>query len=93
MKTCKCGTKIKFLKMQTGKTMPVDAEQPLKVVVPVSGTDTYRVATGYTPHFATCPLADQFRKKQRFADYIKKGINNGKSRQREVGSRSDQASA
>ncbi|MGE5585779.1 MAG: hypothetical protein ACM309_09680 [Bacillota bacterium] len=58
MTTCKgCGREIKWLRTEAGKQMPVDPE-PVTVVL----TDG-RVFRGYRPHWATCPKAEQFRRK------------------------------
>lgn len=53
----KCSNPIEFVKMKSGKLMPVD---PLKLkIVTTDGT----VVTGQESHFSTCPYADDFRKK------------------------------
>lgn len=62
-----CGKKIGWVRMLSGKRMPVDLEPVQKVVViyhdpqgvlPSMG----KTVSGYTSHFATCPQADKFRK-------------------------------
>jgi len=53
-----CGATIDLIRTPAGKTMPVDAEPRVTVV-----TDDGRVVTGRTPHWATYPDADSFRKK------------------------------
>jgi len=54
----KCGAQIEFIKMKSGKFMPVNVE-PYKIVV----TDGGETARGRTSHYATCPFAQEFRKK------------------------------
>ena len=57
MSICKgCGAPIRFIKTPAGKSMPVN-ETPQKYV-----TEAGEVVTGYTPHWATCPKAQEFRK-------------------------------
>ena len=79
MAKCKsCGAEIRWIRLVTGKMMPVNSEK-----VPYSydpkGTMTLmtedgRVITkavldmksdayGYVSHFATCPAADRFRRR------------------------------
>lgn len=64
MATCKgCGAEIIWRKMISGKNMPVDAEG---ITVVVEGTNEgyenrWFTTIGYTPHWSTCPKADQFR--------------------------------
>lgn len=58
MTTCKgCGRQIEWIKTEAGKQMPVDPD--LVTVVLKDG----RVVRGYRPHWATCPNAEQFRRK------------------------------
>lgn len=59
--TCKgCGAKIIWMAMESGRLMPVDAK-PLKMVMPFAlGC---KMVDAYTPHWATCPQAEQFKKK------------------------------
>lgn len=77
MTPCKaCGEPITFILTKAGKHLPVDADsldsyvlEPGVTVVTEAGevcrgapeTDTMSVQ-GYTPHWATCPHADQFRR-------------------------------
>lgn len=72
-----CGAKIKWIKMKSGKMMPVDPEPiPYKTELPspkkqtlvtedgrvVSGfLDLESDKIGYVSHFATCPSAGRFR--------------------------------
>ena len=65
MSKCKgCGAEIKWVRMVSGKRMPVDLPG-LKVVTRDGYTDEYEVRTGYTSHFATCPHATLFRKEEK----------------------------
>ena len=58
MSTCsKCNAKIEWIKTEKGRQMPVDLE-PVTVV-----TKEGKTVRGYIPHWATCPNADDFRKK------------------------------
>ncbi len=81
MAQCKaCGAPILWITMQSGKSMPVDAEQLLyredkngdsTIITPNGETlratlDTQpETATGigYKPHWATCPHAKNFKRK------------------------------
>ena len=79
MSRCKsCGAEIKWIRMKSGKRMPVD-EKPITYRADLKGdlvliTPDGRVARavfdpeadklGYTSHFATCPNANHFRRKQ-----------------------------
>ncbi len=59
---CKrCGKAIEFVRMRSGRLNPVDIEPRVTVV-----TDAGDAVTGRTSHFATCPHADDFRKKRPF---------------------------
>ena len=79
---CKsCGAEILWIKMGSGKMMPVDAKPISYSEVFLPGTkDTLTLVTekgtlvstvfdpggdniGYTSHFATCPNANQHRKR------------------------------
>ena len=76
MSRCRsCGAEIKWIKMRSGKSMPVDPE--LYTFAKFSETpDTFITSSGetvkgipaiimkgYIPHWATCPKADEFRRK------------------------------
>jgi hypothetical protein len=63
MAICKgCGARIEWLTMEeSGKAMPVDAN-PAKVVVDVGPGKGYRLVNAWTPHWATCPKAKEFKK-------------------------------
>jgi hypothetical protein len=61
MTKCKaCKADILWVDMPTGKKMPLDA-QPCKMVIVKDGIG--EIVDAYTPHWATCPGADQFRRK------------------------------
>ena len=76
--TCRaCGAALRFIKMTTGKTMPVDAaavryipDPTGKDVLVMENGSTARGritgdeggAIGYISHFATCTNPDYFRK-------------------------------
>lgn len=76
MSRCRgCGAEIEWVRMKSGKTMPVDlepvfvAEGGNQVFVTDEGeTITGSAAAentgevGFIPHWATCPAAGQFRK-------------------------------
>lgn len=54
-----CKAKIKWVETVNGKKMPLDAK-PFQAVQVREGIG--EVIEVYTPHWATCPGADQFRK-------------------------------
>lgn len=55
---CKgCNKVIKWIKMESGKNMPVDTK--LITVVTIDG----KVVRGYIPHWSTCEKYKQFKKK------------------------------
>ena len=62
-----CGAEIDFLRMKTGGKMPVE-RKPVKGVVAVWDNDKVRFRNEmlevYLPHWASCPKADKFRKKE-----------------------------
>lgn len=62
MDRCKsCGAEIRWVKIEkSGRAMPVNAEA-LKVVV-LGDRMEWKVISGYTSHFATCPDAADWRK-------------------------------
>ncbi len=64
MANCRtCGARILWFRMEgSGKPMPVDADA-LRVIVPTAIDGEGRVVVAYRSHFATCPDADQHRKK------------------------------
>ncbi len=74
-----CGAPIIWIKLKTGKNMPCDAQPihyspscngNLMLITPdgavlgggVARDDTSKFV-GYTSHFATCPAANQFRRR------------------------------
>lgn len=58
---CKaCGAPILWVEMASGKKMPLDA-RPVSMVEVKEGIG--QVIQVYQAHFATCPGAEQFRKK------------------------------
>ena len=79
MPKCKrCGANIEFIRMKSGKYMPVDPDMvpyrlgfgPQAFVTPegevVRGAAPFGPEPadgfGYIPHWATCPFADDFRR-------------------------------
>lgn len=52
-----CNAKIIWFKTDAGKNMPVDADT-------VEPDDEALDLSRHTSHFATCPKADQFRRKR-----------------------------
>lgn len=77
MNKCKgCGAEILWIKMKSGKAMPVDPE-PCRFSKWEENPDTFItkdgetvkgipgvICTGYIPHWATCPAAGNFRKRE-----------------------------
>lgn len=77
MGKCKsCGAAIKWIRMKSGRTMPVD-EKAVKYIpdgyshivtekgeVVTGRISEYGTKTGYISHFATCPNAKQHRRRQ-----------------------------
>ena len=80
MARCKaCGAEIKWIKMKSGKSMPVDSDAILfdpwsenakpDTFITVDGEIVKGIPTppvntvGYKPHWATCPAASKFRKR------------------------------
>jgi hypothetical protein len=74
-----CHAEIRFAKTSTGKSMPLDAnpnpEGPI-VLTGHPGVVTFlseaekndgQLRYRFTSHFATCPKADQFRRKRHHA--------------------------
>ena len=57
-----CGAPIIWVRMETGRRMPVDADS-LTTVLVVSGDRTKgAMRTAGTSHFSTCPQADEHRR-------------------------------
>jgi hypothetical protein len=64
MATCKsCGKEIQWVKMDSGKAMPVDVTPKSMVQVSGDGHDEPmgKVVRVFESHFATCPNAAQHR--------------------------------
>ena len=60
MPKCKsCGADIDFMKMESGRKMPVDSN-PIKVVV--IHKNGARITLAYMPHWATCTDPGKHRK-------------------------------
>lgn len=68
MANCKaCKAEIVWIKTDTGKNMPLDAEPEKMYVrfdVEVVGRTVpgWKMVNAYRPHWGTCPQADKFRK-------------------------------
>ncbi len=73
----KCGATIEWLRMKNGVIVPVDpypafvAEGGKDLFITDDGevirgteSDTYTGTMGFVPHGATCPAAEQFRKRE-----------------------------
>jgi hypothetical protein len=61
--TCKgCGAQVVWVKMPSGKRMPLDAKAQQMIQVSNDG-QRGRVLTVHTSHFATCPKARGFRRR------------------------------
>jgi len=59
MATCKgCGVEIEWVFTESGKKMPVN--KPMLTVVTRDG----KVVQGQESHFASCPKADEFRRRE-----------------------------
>lgn len=57
MQKCRgCGAEIIFVQSKNGKHIPCDPK--LRTIV----TEEGNVVKGYESHFATCPMANSFRK-------------------------------
>jgi hypothetical protein len=76
IKKCKCGADIAFVNMVSGKKMPVDAKPENMVFIADTPypVDLFFVegkgemVKVYRPHWGTCPLAKQFKKKDKKGD-------------------------
>lgn len=63
MPKCKsCGAEIEWIKTDKGKNAPIDAK-PIKVWSQTRG-GAWMLIDGHVSHFATCPNANQHRKKE-----------------------------
>lgn len=84
--TCRaCGYRIRWIRTKNGKSMPCNAQAVR--FTPGGGPETFVTEdgkvergrrrqdgekTGYISHFATCPEADRFRKRDQADDYDQK---------------------
>jgi hypothetical protein len=60
MPKCKsCGAEIKFVKMSSGKMMPVEIDETTIIFQEAGSGYLYK---GNIPHWANCPGADEHRK-------------------------------
>ncbi len=67
MKCKSCGADILWVKMLSGKSMPLDMPPEKRIVLSDHGDATSEygaVEDTYVSHFATCPNAAAHRKKQ-----------------------------
>lgn len=66
MSTCKgCDAPIIWVETVNGKRTPIDAKPERRYVIAERFGDmlpVVRIVKTYTPHFATCPKAGDFRK-------------------------------
>lgn len=71
MPKCKCGQEIRWIKMVSGKSMPVDEKKQKMILLGSDlpeGTisnfqpDRGHVITVYMPHWATCRKAKDFKR-------------------------------
>ena len=60
-----CGAAILWVETPNGKMMPLD-EKPEKRVVIGAKTGRAHVLDTYTPHWVTCPHADDHRQRKLF---------------------------
>jgi hypothetical protein len=67
MATCRsCGAEIRWVRSARGKNMPIDAEPERRIVVAeIEGMQVGQIRDTFTPHWATCPNADEHRKDTR----------------------------
>lgn len=60
MAKCKsCGAEIKFVRMPTGRSMPVEVKSD-QLLVLIDGE--WLIKKGFRPHWESCPGADSHRK-------------------------------
>ncbi len=58
-----CGAQIVWVETKHGKRQPIDPKPEKRLVVDWrQDPPRARVVDTYTPHHATCPVADQFRR-------------------------------
>lgn len=68
-----CDAEVFWVKTRNGKSMPIDAQHEMRLVAVLGDDDlilagtsddaVVRMVPTYTSHFATCPSADQHRKR------------------------------
>ena len=56
-----CKAEIQWIKTPEGRNHPVDVP-PVQIWIEQSD-GSWKLQPGFTSHFATCPKADEFRKK------------------------------
>ena len=62
---CKsCNRQILWVKMPSGKSMPLDPDPQTVVVMDLLEGGPHVTRQAYTSHFATCPYANKHRKKK-----------------------------
>ena len=62
MPRCRCGTEFTWQRTVAGKAFPMETDR--KVIMVKQDNGTYKAVSGYESHFANCPLAKSFRKKE-----------------------------
>jgi hypothetical protein len=60
-----CGAYIVWLKTSTGKNMPVDADSLDEAEIEHGERPVFDAKEGHISHFATCPDAGKFRKRDK----------------------------
>jgi len=58
-----CGKDVLWAKTVDGRTIPLDVRRELRFVF-VMNEDRVVLTPTYQTHFATCPVSDQFRRKE-----------------------------
>jgi len=64
---CRCGAEIRFVKLRSGKSMPIDPQAYNMLVVSPDGLADVRQC--YVSHFASCPMAEDFRQRVKRPDH------------------------
>ena len=66
MPICKCGAKIEFVRLlNSGKVIPVNTDYKVVIVeTDKDGVVGFVTKRGREAHFASCPFANNFRKKE-----------------------------
>ena len=59
----KCKRPIKFVEMEAGSIMPVDARPQQFIMLTLEGKG--KLYSLYAPHWGTCEFADEFRKESK----------------------------